>query len=449
MVGYGVYVLADPQRCRSRRRDARSRPAIGALRRAQRRRAVRRDRVRAAARRCSTPPNGTPLYAPFHLAQTIPAMALAHLTVAGVVELALTAGVIALPAAREPAAAADQPSATCRVPTAVGPASPRPVSAGGGRSSALGAMVGAHAARAARARAARSARTSPADLDLRQVPPRRGAARSRSATPASGTTRCSTATTSRTTRIRPSATSCRRSSASLVIAVGAARRLRASPRRVGARVRGRGRSRHDRRRRDWLLAAQARPLPVRLHRQAPEGRTSSTKTIGGAASTLRQAMFADDIAGRRRAAAAPRPAGEARRAASGCSSAPRSSAAPSVLVGARTLATLVLAAASRLSLRVLRQAGLAVRPDLHRHRRAARDAQLHHARPHRRAARRLVRHAGRAHAPGPDARGAARPAGRDLDLARGAAHAHDAVDERCSPRCARCSSRACSCSCSA
>jgi cobalt/nickel transport system permease protein len=39
--------------------------------------------------------NGTPLYAPFHLAQTIPAMALAHLTVAGLVEFALTAGVIA------------------------------------------------------------------------------------------------------------------------------------------------------------------------------------------------------------------------------------------------------------------------------------------------------------------------------------------------------------------
>jgi len=39
--------------------------------------------------------DGTPLYAPFHLAQTIPAMALAHLTVAGGVELALTAGVIA------------------------------------------------------------------------------------------------------------------------------------------------------------------------------------------------------------------------------------------------------------------------------------------------------------------------------------------------------------------
>jgi cobalt/nickel transport system permease protein len=40
-------------------------------------------------------PNGTPLYAPFHLSQTIPTMALAHLTVAGMVELALTAGAVA------------------------------------------------------------------------------------------------------------------------------------------------------------------------------------------------------------------------------------------------------------------------------------------------------------------------------------------------------------------
>jgi cobalt/nickel transport system permease protein len=39
--------------------------------------------------------NGTPLYAPFHLSQSIPAMALAHLTVAGAVEFALTAGVLA------------------------------------------------------------------------------------------------------------------------------------------------------------------------------------------------------------------------------------------------------------------------------------------------------------------------------------------------------------------
>ena len=39
--------------------------------------------------------DGTPLYAPFHLAQSIPAMMLAHLTVAGLVEAALTFGVVA------------------------------------------------------------------------------------------------------------------------------------------------------------------------------------------------------------------------------------------------------------------------------------------------------------------------------------------------------------------
>jgi cobalt/nickel transport system permease protein len=39
--------------------------------------------------------DGTPLYAPFHLVQSIPAMMLAHLTVAGVVELVLTFGIVA------------------------------------------------------------------------------------------------------------------------------------------------------------------------------------------------------------------------------------------------------------------------------------------------------------------------------------------------------------------
>jgi cobalt ECF transporter T component CbiQ/cobalamin biosynthesis protein CbiM len=39
--------------------------------------------------------NGTPLYAPFRLSQTIPTMMLAHLLVAGTVELILTGGVIA------------------------------------------------------------------------------------------------------------------------------------------------------------------------------------------------------------------------------------------------------------------------------------------------------------------------------------------------------------------
>jgi len=39
--------------------------------------------------------HGVPLYSPYHLSQTIPAMMLAHLTVAGLVEAALTGGVLA------------------------------------------------------------------------------------------------------------------------------------------------------------------------------------------------------------------------------------------------------------------------------------------------------------------------------------------------------------------
>jgi cobalt/nickel transport system permease protein len=38
--------------------------------------------------------DGTPLYSPFHLSQSIPAMMLAHLTIAGLVEGAVTAGVV-------------------------------------------------------------------------------------------------------------------------------------------------------------------------------------------------------------------------------------------------------------------------------------------------------------------------------------------------------------------
>lgn len=39
--------------------------------------------------------NGTPLYSPYHLSQSIPAMMLAHLSVAGVVEAIITGGVVA------------------------------------------------------------------------------------------------------------------------------------------------------------------------------------------------------------------------------------------------------------------------------------------------------------------------------------------------------------------
>jgi cobalt/nickel transport system permease protein len=65
---------------------------------------------------------GAPLYSPYHLSQTIPAMLLAHLTVAGVVEGVLTAGVlgylqranIALLLVNHPNVARDDDAATPR-----------------------------------------------------------------------------------------------------------------------------------------------------------------------------------------------------------------------------------------------------------------------------------------------------------------------------------------------
>ena len=95
-----------------------------------------------------TAADGTPLYAPFHLAQTIPAMALAHLTVAGLVEFALTFGVIAyLQRANIPVLRINHPN----VPID-GECSSTARSAGAGRSIGLGVLVGAHPARPARAR---------------------------------------------------------------------------------------------------------------------------------------------------------------------------------------------------------------------------------------------------------------------------------------------------------
>jgi cobalt/nickel transport system permease protein len=66
--------------------------------------------------------DGTPLYSPFHLSQTVPAMALAHLTVAGIVELVLTAGVVAyLQRANLPVLRINHPDA----PDAAGVRAPR------------------------------------------------------------------------------------------------------------------------------------------------------------------------------------------------------------------------------------------------------------------------------------------------------------------------------------
>jgi cobalt/nickel transport system permease protein len=67
--------------------------------------------------------NGTPLYSPYHLSQTLPAMLLAHLSVAGFAEAALSAGVLAyLQRANLPLLRANHPGLS-----ADGPAGPRRV----------------------------------------------------------------------------------------------------------------------------------------------------------------------------------------------------------------------------------------------------------------------------------------------------------------------------------
>jgi cobalt/nickel transport system permease protein len=57
--------------------------------------------------------DGTPLYAPFDLSQTIPAMAFAHLTIAGIAEFAITFGIVAyLQRANRPVLRINHPAVT-------------------------------------------------------------------------------------------------------------------------------------------------------------------------------------------------------------------------------------------------------------------------------------------------------------------------------------------------
>jgi cobalt/nickel transport system permease protein len=85
-------------------------------------------------------PDGSPLYAPFHLSQTLPAMALAHLTVAGFVEFALTSGVIAYLCRSNPAVLRINPD-TAPDP-AVGAARPAGIGASRGANPWRWAVVG-------------------------------------------------------------------------------------------------------------------------------------------------------------------------------------------------------------------------------------------------------------------------------------------------------------------
>ncbi len=154
--------------------------------------------------------NGTPLYAPFHLAQTIPAMLLAHLTVAGIVELALTAGVVAyLQRANLPLLRINH-GAVARHRSRARPAGATRLAMGADRPRFDD-----------RARATRTPRTGPSvrrelagGSRPREIPPRARCRAASGTTRGSGTTRCSADTTSATTGTRRSDTSSRRSSVS-------------------------------------------------------------------------------------------------------------------------------------------------------------------------------------------------------------------------------------------
>jgi cobalt/nickel transport system permease protein len=74
--------------------------------------------------------NGTPLYSPYHLSQTLPAMLLAHLSVAGFAEAVLTAGVLAyLQRANLPLLRANHPDLSGA--GTAGPRRLRPITAAG------------------------------------------------------------------------------------------------------------------------------------------------------------------------------------------------------------------------------------------------------------------------------------------------------------------------------
>ncbi len=159
-VGYGVYRLLS-------RRMSLDQPAARHGRRHRRVRRIER-RGECAAVEFGLQPDlfkaadGTPLYAPFHLAQTIPAMALAHLTVAGLVEFALTFGVISfLQRANLPILKINHPD----VPLDGAMPERRASSVGAGRSS-VSACSSCSLRSACSHLVGRSARTHPANLDL-------------------------------------------------------------------------------------------------------------------------------------------------------------------------------------------------------------------------------------------------------------------------------------------
>ena len=183
-VGYGVYRLlaatisltSPAARARRRRRRATSASTPP--------RCARRSSS-ASSPSSSQPADGTPLYAPFHLSQTIPAMALAHLHGGRRRRVRARPSASSRTCSAPTSRSCGSTTPTCPPPTATVPGAGR--SAGAGRSIGLGAMV-VLTPLGLLAPGGAFGEDTPGDLDLRQVRPRRGADRPGTDASRSGTT---------------------------------------------------------------------------------------------------------------------------------------------------------------------------------------------------------------------------------------------------------------------
>ena len=360
--------------------------------------------------------DGTPLYAPFHLSQTIPAMALAHLTVAGGGRVRVDDRRRHVPAAREPPAPAHQSPGDAQIAATTETARAAPASAR--RSARLRGRRPAHAARTARARE-RVRRGRARRPRSAQVPPA-GGARTGLARYAGFWHHALFARV----RLQP-----RRPSGGRLHRLGLRRDGGDRGRRLRVVALARIVARRDRPLDDDpRLADRARdPLrPVRVLRPAREGRLRREDDRRSRAGCCARRCSPPTSRARTGSCSARMRGSRSsigRRAPRWWRRSPGTSRCSSGSTRRRVLA----ASASQVPARFLVRRVWLLRAALHRGRRAARHAQLHHARPHRRTARHVVRHARRPHRARTDRRGAHRHARRDVDLARRAPHDHDAL----------------------
>ena len=351
------------------------------LRRPQRGRPLRGDRVRPAAGPCSTPRTGRRCTRRSTSRRRSRRWLLAHLTVAGLVESRAHRRRRRLPAAGQPADPAHQP---CRRAATTTPSSARRRRA---RLALGAARAGRHGACSRRSACSRPGgafgEDAPVDLNLAEVPPGRRPARA-----------------SRLQRLldhallggygfgsgqHPSVGYLLSALVGIAapsrIVVARARRASSGRRRQRDVATALGGAARDRRRRDAAAGCCRRELGLCPCGCIGKRRKGSfvEKTIGGGAALMQQAMFTDDVAGAAGPAAAHRPAGRSSLSLIALLVATALVRHIPVLIAAVRRSRSSWRPASRLSLRVLRQARLAVHPDLHRHHRAPGDVQLHHA----------------------------------------------------------------------